>query len=357
MQTDQPQYSFGWQGGEPTLMGVDFFRRAVEFQQKYGRSGVSVGNGLQTNATLITDEMAALFAQYSFLLGVSLDGPEAVHDKYRKTLHGQGSHAAVMAGIQKLQNRKVEFNILVLVSESNVKEAAGVYHYLCDHGFLYHQYIPCVEPDENRDILPFSINGEAWGEFLCTLFDQWYAHDTRRVSIRLFDSILALMVDRVRNICHFGMNCCQYFVVEYNGDIYPCDFFVEKPLLLGNITHQSWATLQNSPLYQDFGRQKMLFNPICGDCEFGSICVGDCLKHRLCSAGGDPRRLSHLCAGWKMFFKHTLSRFQKLAQDIQRERMYATVNAAAQGGAAARNSLCPCGSGRKFKKCCGRSRK
>ena len=353
MQTPQPQYSFGWQGGEPTLMGVDFFRRAVALQQRYGPSGAQVGNGVQTNATLITPEMAHLFAEYNFLLGVSLDGPPDIHDRHRVNAGGNGSHTDVMRGIQCLRNHNAQFNILTLVSDANVRRPADVYHYLVEHDFLFHQYIACVEPDKNRTVLPFSISGREWGDFLCTVFDLWYPGDTRRVSIRLFDSILLLLVDGVRNICLLGTNCCQYFVVEYNGDIYPCDFFVEKRLRLGNVLDDSWTVLQQSPVYRDFGLQKQVKAAVCADCEHSWICQGDCLKHRLCANGGDPRHLSHLCEGWRQFYAHTLPRFKELARQIQAERMLPPPSAS-RNGAPGRNDPCPCGSGRKYKHCCGK---
>lgn len=357
MATEQPSYQFGWQGGEPTLLGVDFFRQVVRLQQQYGRSGANVANGLQTNGTLIDDDLAAHLAEYHFLTGVSLDGPVYLHDKYRHRVAGGGSHADVLRGIGHLRNRHAEFNILVLVNEANVKEPAEVYHYLCDHEFLYHQYIPCVEPDTNRLVLPFSTSAEEWGEFLCRIFDMWYPGDTRRVSVRLFDAVLALLVDNVRNICPFGNNCCQYFVVEYNGDVYPCDFFVEQRLRIGNVQENSWQAMQQSPIYTSFGQQKRDWNPACETCKFGWICMGDCLKHRLCTGGGDPRRLSDLCRGWQMFYEHTLPCFRQLAEEVTEERERArraqAVNRA--GRIPGRNDPCPCGSGKKFKKCCGMS--
>ncbi|MCK5803002.1 MAG: anaerobic sulfatase maturase [Lentisphaeria bacterium] len=358
MATKQPSYQFGWQGGEPTLMGVEFFQRVVELQQKHGREGVSVANGLQTNGVLITDEFAAHLAKYHFLTGVSLDGPRHLHDKYRHKLGGGGSHADVMRGIGRLENKHAEFNILTLVNEVNVKEPTVVYNYLCDHDFLFHQYIACVEPDENRHVLPFSTTGMEWGEFLCQIFDIWYRHDTRRVSIRLFDSVLALLVDGVRNICPFGSNCCQYFVVEYSGDVFPCDFFVEKRLHLGNVAVDSWETMQESPVYTTFGQQKSVHNSKCDACEFLWICQGDCLKHRLCTGGGSPERLSDLCPGWELFYQHAMPRFRLLAEAVKKDRRRHAFDQhmqSAGGRAPGRNDSCPCGSGKKFKKCCGRA--
>jgi uncharacterized protein len=261
-----------------------------------------------------------------------------------------------MRGIRTLREHHAEFNTLTLVNEANVKEPVQTYHYLCDNDFLFHQYIPCVEPDENRHVLPFSTSGEEWGEFLCRIFDEWYRHDTRRVSVRLFDAVLALMVDGVRNVCPFGDDCRQYFVVEYNGDVYPCDFFVEKRLRLGNVTTDAFETMQDSPVYANFGRQKSCWHSDCDDCEFGWICRGDCLKHRLCTGGGDPRRLSDLCPGWKLFYSHTMKRFESLAEEVRAERRRAAMMQRLSMGQPmpGRNDPCPCGSGRKFKKCCGR---
>lgn len=356
MQTGQPTYQFGWQGGEPTLMGLRFFERIVEFQQKHGRSGSAVANGLQTNGTLIDDELARHLAQYHFLVGISIDGPRELHDKHRLNSRGRGSHADVLRGVDCLTRNHVEFNTLTLVNDANVRVPSEVYHYLCELGSLHHQYIVCVEPDAQRQLLPFSVTGAQWGEFLCSIFDTWYPHDTRRVSVRLFDAVLALLVDGVRNICPFGQDCRQYFVVEYNGDIYPCDFFVEKRLRLGNVATDSWHAMLQSPVYRDFGKQKRQWNSKCETCEFAWICSGDCLKHRLCTGGGDPTRLSPLCEGWRMFYQHTLPRFRTLAQQVISERRQAMPADGPVEGVRApgRNDPCSCGSGRKYKKCCGR---
>lgn len=366
MATPQPQYAFGWQGGEPTLMGLDFFKKVVELQQKYGRPGAVVANGLQTNAVLINDEFAEHLAKYRFLIGVSLDGPEEIHNMYRKNISGLGSHTDVLKGIDSLESHNAEFNILVLVSQSNVKRAKEVYNYLCEKGFYYHQYIPCVEFDEKGELLPFAINGEEWGNFMCEIYDCWIESDTRKVSIRHFDSVLSLLVDKIRNVCVMGNNCCQYFVVEHNGDIYPCDFFVEKDLKLGNVAESKWEELQVSEKYLEFGKMKAKWNSLCDNCFCIDYCYGDCLKHRL-PAGGSPEKLSALCAGWKQFYKHTEEGFKRLADEIREERQKMFLEQQRQRQAmmagkapsptqdpSGRNDLCPCGSGLKYKKCCGK---
>ncbi|MFC1461269.1 anaerobic sulfatase maturase [Verrucomicrobiota bacterium] len=352
MGTDQAQYAFGWQGGEPTLMGTGFFQRVTALQKKYGHRGAIVANGLQTNATLITDEMASHFARYKFLLGVSLDGPESVHDVYRRSPGGSGSHSAVIRGIERLKQHGVEFNILTLVTRANVRRVSEIYHYLCDNGFLYHQYIPCVEFDASGTPLPYAITGEEWGGFLCRLYDGWIAADTRRVSIRLFDAILSKLIGGRASICHMGTNCCQYFLVEYNGDIYPCDFFVEKALNLGNVAATTWDRVRELPLYRRFGSRKNQWNDECASCKWKDLCAGDCLKHRL-YAGNDSRTLSWLCRGWKQFFAHSLSGFQQMARQIQKEQVRSFRPGNAETGAApGRNDPCLCGSGLKYKQCC-----
>jgi uncharacterized protein len=363
MATDQPQYAFGWQGGEPTLMGLDFFRRVTALQEKHGRRGAQVANGLQTNATLIDDDFARHLAQYRFLLGVSLDGPADVHDANRLTADGRGSHAAVLRAVECLRSHDVEFNILVLVNRANVDRPRAIYDYLCEHGFLFHQYIPCAEFDDEGRPLPFSITGEEWGDFLCGIYDAWLPRDTRRVSVRHFDSVLNYLVDGVRNVCCMGDNCCQYLVVEHNGDVYPCDFFVRADLKIGNIMEDSWEELQASPLYRDFGAQKRRWNEACGDCPWGAFCMGDCLKHRL-YLKDDPKTLSWLCAAWKRFYPHALAGFRRLAGQVRAERRRAEARArvasaprpAAPAAPASRNAPCPCGSGLKYKKCCGAAR-
>jgi uncharacterized protein len=359
MATEQPQYAFGWQGGEPTLMGLDFFRKVTDLQVKYGRGGASVANGLQTNATLIDADFARHLARYHFLLGVSLDGPEDVHNRYRTFADGRGSHEAVLRGIGHLKEHGVEFNILVLVSQANVHRGREVYQYLCDQGFLYHQYIPCVEYDAEGNLLPFSITGEEWGDFLCAIYDAWRPGDTRRVSVRHFDSIVMYLVTGERNVCHMGDNCCQYLVVEHNGDVYPCDFFVEPDLKLGSVMTDSWEDLRRAERYREFGCLKAQWNAACDGCACLEFCRGDCLKHRL-PRHNDPRSLSTLCAGWKRFYAHTETGFRELSEEVKEEQRRAQQSEAAQRrvhippGAVDRNAPCPCGSGKKFKKCHGR---
>ena len=315
MQTEQPSYSFCWQGGEPTLMGLDFFTRVTEFQKKYGAAkSATVANGLQTNAILINDEMAEHFAKHNFLIGVSLDGPEGIHNTYRKKKSGSGSHSDVLSAIEVLRRHKVEFNILVLVSRANVAKCREVFSYLVEKGFFYHQYNPCVEFDSKGKLLPFSKIGEEWGKILCELTNCWLSAGSRKISIRLFDSILNYLVYGIKNVCTMGRDCRQYFVVEYNGDVYPCDFFVRKELKLGNIMENSWEELLESEKYEIFGKKKCKLDSICEKCEFLSLCYGDCLKHRPPGDAFNPQALSSLCEGQKIFFRHSMAKLKNIAQ-------------------------------------------
>ncbi len=343
MDTGQAQYQFGWQGGEPTLLGNRFFSRVVTLQKRYGRPGSVAANGLQTNATLIDEDLAATLAGYNFLVGVSLDGPPDIHDRFRKYPGGKGSHADVLKGIATLRKHGVEFNALTLINSGNAGRGPEVYRYMRDLGIYYHQYIPCVEFDGGGGLLPFSITGEKWGDFLTEVFEQWIKTDTRTVSVRLFDSILNLLVLGRRTVCHMADNCCQYLLVEHNGDVYPCDFFVLPERKLGNIMEDEWEDLLNSPLYRDFGSRKSMLSEKCKSCEFLSLCAGDCMKHRP-GAEAEPEKLSVLCRGWKKFYERTIPEFKKLAEEIRSRSRHEKPG---------RNDLCSCGSGKKYKRCHG----
>ena len=358
METEQPNYSIGWQGGEPTLMGVDFFREVVNFQKSYGRPGAIVSNGLQTNATLIDDEFAEFFGEYKFLIGVSIDGPEELHDVYRRNATANGTHTDVLRGIDALARHKVEYNALILVSSANVEHPRTVYRYLVDNGMLFHQYIPCVEFDDNGAALSYTITAEQWGKFLIGIYDEWVQHDTRRVSVRDFDAVIGQMVTGQYSMCVQGGKCTSYFVVEHNGDVYPCDFFVERSKRIGSVLRESWADMQQSRKYESFGGKKSEWNEACVRCPYLRYCSGDCLKQRFHS-GRDSSALSWLCAGWQDFYRHTIPEFEKLALSVLNERQryertqpdkeHTRIYEPKVGW----NDPCYCGSGKKFRLCHG----
>jgi uncharacterized protein len=319
MRSGQAQaYTFSWQGGEPSLMGLDFFKKVVELQIRYALPGSVVCNGFQTNGSLITDELAAFLAEYQFLFGVSLDGPAQLHDFYRKTRGGLPTHASVLEGIERLKKHGAQYNILALVNDRTVKQPREVYGYLKNRGFFHQQYVPCVEFDATGQRLPYSVTGPQWGDFLCEIFDRWVGEDVNRVSIRLFDSILEYLVSGKPNACAMGTDCRQYLVVEYDGSVYPCDFFVRDDLKLGNVTSGTFREFLESPVYRGFGREKANLADECRDCPWLAYCQGDCQKFR--PRVGDRPTRSALCEGWRAFYAHALPRLRPIADRIKQNR-------------------------------------
>lgn len=349
MQTQQPVYSFGWQGGEPTLMGVEFFQNVTRLQQEHGQPGVQVANGLQTNATLINDELAEHLAAYRFLVGVSLDGPAAMHDTYRRTRGQKPSHELVMAAVQRLRKRKVEVNALVLVSQANVHRAREVYRYLREQEFDFLQFIPCVEFMPDGSITDFAINGREWGDFLCEIFETWYPNDVRRVSIRHHDAAMQFMLDGSRTMCTMGGRCDSYYVVEHTGDVYPCDFYVEPELKLGNVSTDAWAAMERKPVRSKFAGQKSAWEEVCSSCRHLPLCSGDCVKHRHAAPAGDG---SWLCSGWRRFYDVARPVLADLAREVATQR--GLRGPLWEPGEFDPDARCYCGSGRKYRNCHGR---
>ncbi len=315
--TPQPEWAFAWQGGEPTLMGAGFFEKILKLQTRYAPRGARISNALQTNGTLLDDHFARVLRDGSFLVGISIDGPAELHDVHRRTVSGRGTHRDVMRGLEALRRNGVEYNVLTLVSRANVDHPREVYRYLRELGVTFHQYIPCVEFEPDGSLRPYSITGEEWGDFLNGIFDEWHRDDTRTVSVRNFDAVLSLIVRDVSVMCTTGTHCRQYFVVEYNGDVYPCDFFVQPEKRLGNVVTDHFERMWRSPVYRAFGRDKKGWNEECARCEYLRYCAGDCPKMRYVQ-GEDPSQLSVLCEGWKSFYSHTLPAFRDLAETIPR---------------------------------------
>lgn len=310
--TRQTTYSFGWQGGEPTLAGLDFFQRAVNLMETCAPPGSHCANALQTNGTLLDDAWGEFLARYRFLVGISVDGPPAWHDANRVRASGAGSHADVMRGLAVLRRHRVEFNVLTLVSAVNVADPLTLYRYLRDElGLTYHQYIECVETADDGSLRPCSVTPESWGSFLCRLFDEWYEHDQNRVSVRLFDTILHKLLTGEANTCAASHQCGQYLVVEHDGSVYPCDFFVQPDCRLGNLMRQPLDRLLNSAGARAFAKRKLQTPPACRSCPYYRHCAGDCPKNRR----GDGH--SRLCAGWQRFYQHALPRLQTIADSLR----------------------------------------
>ncbi|MCM8788356.1 MAG: anaerobic sulfatase maturase [Candidatus Omnitrophica bacterium] len=316
LKTEQWQYIFSWQGGEPLLMGFEFYKKVISFQIEFAKQGSVIGNGIQTNAYLVNDSWAEFFSQAKFLVGISIDGPEELHNKFRSVAGGNNAFNMVMNAINLLERHNVKFNTLTVVNSASAGKAKQIYQFLKDIGSDYHQYIPCVEYTTNGKRLPWSIDGKEWGRFLCDLFEAWI-NDSHRASIRLFDSIILVLLGRNPGICQMETSCCQYFVIEHNGDVFPCDFFVRDNTLLGNITRDDWQDFFNSKIYKNFGIKKSLWHPECDRCQFIKLCAGDCQKHRV-SKKHSQRVKSILCEGWKIFYKETMPEFKKIADYLRK---------------------------------------
>jgi uncharacterized protein len=313
-----PNSTFAFQGGEPTLAGPVFFEKLVKLQQEHGRNGQAVANAIQTNGILLDDRWCELFKQYQWLVGISIDGPEAIHDRYRFDKGGAGTWRKVMKGVEVSNKHGVEFNALCVVSQANVRHAAEIYRFFRSQGIEYLQYIPLSEFDGLGEPLPFTITPEQYGRFLCETFDLWWP-ERRKVRIRYFDNIAEALAGQKPSACTMHETCDSYVVVEFNGDVYPCDFFVEKDWKLGNLTYDSWPEIARRQRRYQFAAKKTIAHPECQACEYQSICHGGCPKHRR-----DPRRsfddLDYFCAAYKMIFKRAVDPLKKDVESITRDR-------------------------------------
>jgi uncharacterized protein len=309
--------SIGWQGGEPTLMGLPFFQKAVDLQIKYGQ-GKSVGNGLQTNGRAIDDAWTSFLGKYQFLVGLSLDGPEHVHDRYRRLAGGQATWSKTVEAAKRLLDAGVAVNALVVVNDYSVRFPNEIYEFHKRLGLVHMQFIPCVEPDpaDASRAAQFSASAEAFGDFLIRIFDLWRADfkgGAPTTFIRWFDSLFYRYVDKEPPECDLLRECGPYLVIEHNGDVYACDFFVEPDWKLGNVLTGKLSHMLNSARQTYFGRLKADLPAACRACEWLWLCRGGCTKDRL----RDPRDagLNHFCRGFRMFFAHADPPFRALAAD------------------------------------------
>ncbi|MBN1817819.1 MAG: anaerobic sulfatase maturase [Sedimentisphaerales bacterium] len=314
-----PASSFAWQGGEPSLMGLDFYKHVVEWQKQYGADGQLVTNALQTNGTLLDDDWCRFLAEYRFLVGISLDGPQEFHDHYRRDFAGRGTWDRVLAGIECCQRHNVEFNILVLLNNRNVEQPDRLWDFFMDQSIQYLQFVPCVEKDpQTGRIADFSITPDQYGRFLCRIFDRWLEHGPRKVSVRTFDSILSYLLGQGHTECTLGIQCNDYIVIEHTGEAFCCDFFVDSPWRLGNIMETPIDQLAASDVKRRFSRNKRDIANKCLVCRYLDICRGGCPKDRLIHGKGHKAE-SYFCQGYRMLFDHALSHFRALATELQQE--------------------------------------
>ena len=314
-----PQTVFCWQGGEPTLMGLDFFRTAVSLMQRHGRGRQSVSNALQTNGLVLDRAWCEFLRQYHFLIGLSIDGPAEIHDRYRTITGTRGSHADVLEKLRLMQELQVEFNVLCVVSEANAGRAKEVYGYFRDLGMAHMQFIPCIETDpKTRQPAPFSVSPEAYGDFLCELFDAWLPEAMDCISVRTFDGLLRQVLTGDSGLCAFETMCGHCPVVEHNGDVYPCDFFVQPEWRMGNILAMPFEKLVQRKCAREFRRAKFDLPADCGECEWKALCKGGCLKDRQRISGAFDVA-SYFCKTYKRLFPHIEAPLKDLAETV-RER-------------------------------------
>ena len=316
-----PEIVFGWQGGEPTLMGLEFFRRAIALQRKYAPAGVRISNTIQTNGVRLDDDWCRFFARHEFLVGISLDGPAEVHDAYRLDKGGKPTFDDVMAGIRLLGRHGAEFNVLTTVHAANAPRPLEVYRFLRDVvGTRFIQFIPIVERS-GSGVSPESVPSRAYGDFLCAVFDEWVRRDVGRVFVQIFDVALASWAGQNPGLCIFQKTCGTALAVEHNGDVYSCDHFVTPSYRLGNIMDGSLPVMVDSDDQRAFGAAKRMALPAyCRSCDVRFACNGGCPKNRFIETPDGEPGLNYLCDGYKRFFHHVRPAMEWMAEALERRQ-------------------------------------
>jgi uncharacterized protein len=325
---------FAWQGGEPTLLGVGFFERAVELQKRYA-NGKKIENALQTNGTLLDDKWGEFLSRNRFLIGLSVDGPQELHDAYRVDKGGQPTFARVMRGLEILKKHGVEFNTLTVINRLNSYRPNEVYRFLKQIGSKFLQFIPVVEqvagePDPNglvllkpyarqkTEVSDWSVEPLQFGRFLQQVFDNWVTQDVGRIFVQIFDVALESWYGLPQSLCVFAAECGRALAVEHNGDLYSCDHFVYPENRLGNIMERSMASLMSSPQQSRFGAAKATALPSdCQKCDVRFACNGECPKHRFTQTAAGEYGLNYLCAGYKHFFHHIDPYMRFMANELK----------------------------------------
>jgi len=317
LQIGQSNCTFSWQGGEPTLMGLDFYEKVVNIQKKYGQGSQLVSNAIQTNAVLLDSEWCQFLSENKFLVGISIDGPREWHDYYRVDHTGNGTFDKVFQAIQRCKEYKVEFNTLTLLNNLNTDHPDELFDFFIKNEIKYTQFIPCVEVDPaTGDVADFSVRPEQLGDCLCRLFDRWYEYGPEKISVRDFESILSFYAAGKHTICTFSKKCSDYIVVEHTGDCFVCDFFVEPRWKIGNIFETPIQEIAASDKKQKFACLKSNLCNKCMLCSHLNVCRGGCMKDRIPFDRDNYSRESYLCEAYKKFFDYTMPRFMQLAAQL-----------------------------------------
>lgn len=380
------EVTLAWQGGEPTLMGLDFFRRSVRYAQEHLPEGKTLRFTMQTNGTLLDAEWCDFFNEHGFLVGLSMDGPPAMHDAYRVDKKGRPTSERVLAAAELMRRHRVDFNILCTVHAANAERPLDVYRFFRDElEVQFIQFIPIVERatqvtleqanrgwssgrqerplyvNEGSLVTERTVSAEQWGRFLATVFDEWVRNDVGDVFVQYFDAALASWLGIPPAICLFNETCGTGGALEHNGDLYSCDHFVEPRYRLGNIAETHMVELMASPQQQKFGNDKRDTLPqYCLDCDVRFACHGECPKNRFANTPDGEPGLNYLCAGYKLFFHHIDHPMRLMADILRRGGAAPEVmdvlaeEERTRNAGVGRNDPCPCGSGRKLKHCHGR---
>jgi uncharacterized protein len=389
-----PEVTVAWQGGEPTLMGLDFFKLSIEYAEKYKKPDQTISYSIQTNGTKLDDDWCAFFKEHNFLVGLSVDGPREMHDTYRVDKGGAGSFDQVMRGWEYLTKHDVDFNILCTVHAANADHPLDVYHFFRDElKAEFIQFIPIIERateqtlplanegwgERSRDTRPLyvskghlvterTVKAEQYGNFLNKIFDEWVRRDVAKVYVQIFDVALGSWYGAPPSLCIFSPTCGNALAIEHNGDLYSCDHFVEPDYLLGNIQETNMIELVASDQQRKFGQDKLDSLPqYCLDCEVRFACHGGCPKNRFIDTPDGEPGLNYLCAGYKSFFNHINRPMRIMTDLLRRNRAPAEIMQFLSQEELARlqkafagakpDDPCPCGSGKKFRICHGRAKK
>jgi uncharacterized protein len=352
---------FSWHGGEPTILGLDYFRRIAELQRKHRPEGGRIINSIQTNGVLLTDDWCRFFAAENFAVGLSMDGPPALHDACRVDKDGKSTHRKAMQGYRLLRQHKIPVDLLCVVHAQNVRHPLEVYRFFKEIKARYLSFIPLVEP---QPAPPGGVSGrtvpaEAFGAFLCTIFDEWVRQDIGRVIVQNVEEAARPAYGLDHSLCVFRPTCGDVPVVEHNGDFYMCDHFVTAEHRLGNIRETPLLGLLESPAQESFGLAKQETLPrCCRECDVRNMCNGGCPKDRIIETTDGEPGLNYLCSGYRLFFTHCRPYTVRMAElrwaghppeQLMQELRAAEAKVLSKAG---RNDPCPCGSGRKYKKCC-----
>jgi uncharacterized protein len=313
-----PAPAFMWQGGEPTIVGLDFFKQALSLQKFYAK-GKPFQNSIQTHGMLLDEDWADFLRDENFLVGVSLDGPKHIHDRYRKDHQGEGTFDRVIEKVDMLLAHKVPVNAMATVNDYSCRFPEEIYQFFMQRELIYMQFSPIVEIDssDNSKAAPFSVSAEGYADFLVRLFKVW--HDDfdleqlkQKSSIRFFDSLLQKYIGMSPDLCALHKECNLYLVVEHNGDIFSCDFLVESGAQIGNLMETNLLQIYNSPAHAQLGRQKSAYDDECRRCQWLQSCYGGCIKDRLHDPADNGR--NHFCASYKAFFPQVDEQLSELAR-------------------------------------------